>query len=808
MRRLPLLLALASLLAPVLLAQVPEPAPEPSPTPLPATELPGLPTPPQAEAEPAASEGPAPAAGSEATPASGATAPAAGAATPAEAAAASPPAPDNCSLEEPCVRADAAGAEKGRSWFKGFVDLRAGDLRIQADEVETEDRPTPKGPARILHARGNVVFMKGDERLAGEVMEMDLSSGKGTLENASGYLQPGVFVEGKRVERLDADSYRIEGGRFTSCAQPNPRWAFSASWARLDLDKKITAANVVFKVKQVPALYLPYLVYPIDGKGRSTGLLFPHFGYSSLKGFEIGTGFFWAMGRSADQTFYADSYSTLGYGVGHELRYALGQPSFGTFRTYALKPKAGGDWDWDVDWNALQMLPGRTRATLNVRRFSNLLFQRQFQDSLNLATTRTQRIAFNAQKSVGTTQLRLFADSQDTYFTAVTRINRRLPGLSASRTLQRIGRTGLLFGFDARIERLQLGVESIDGGTQVVPPAYSRFDVGPELSVPITWSFLQITPRVGAHYTRYSTSDGDEGPLTGPAVDRPYGQAAVEIVGPKFSRVFENEGGPYSSKFKHVIGPEVTWTYRTNIDDFDLIPKFDYLDQVLGTHQVDYALVQDFFAKRPGPGGKLVPYRFLTWTLRQSYYVNIASGQNEFDPNYQSSAFGPGGTPDHNSPIQSRFRFRPTPQVTTDFNMEYDVNYKQTRSLGVAANFSGGWGSLGGNWSRVLRLAQAATGNAASRDTVRAAGTLRVLPDRLNLTGGADWDLFNKKLLSARANLRYDVQCCGFMVEYIRYKLNLRDESQFRFSIELANIGSMGNFLAEDVNRAGVGTYR
>lgn len=800
MRRPPLLLALASLLAPVLLAQAPEPTPEPSPTPPPAAELPGMPTPAQAEEEPPPAEGtPAPGTGTEAAPPAG-TPPAAETAAP-------PPAPDNCSLDEPCVRADAAGAEKGRSWFRGFVDLRAGDLRIQADEVETEDRPTPKGPARILHARGNVVFMKGDERLAGDVMEMDLSSGKGTLENASGYLQPGVFVEGKKVERLDADSYRIEGGRFTSCAQPNPRWAFSASWARLDLDKKITAANVVFKVKQVPALYFPYLVYPIDGKGRSTGLLFPNIGYSSLKGFTIGTGFFWAMGRSLDQTLYADNYSKIGFGLGHELRYALDQPSHGSFRTYALKPKEGGDWDYDLDWNAMQVLPGRARATLTVRQFSNLLFQRQFQDSLNLATTRTKRIVFNAQKNVGSTQLRLFAETQDTFFTALTRINRRLPGLSASRTLKRVGRSGLLFGFDARVERLQLGAEAIDGSGQVLPPAYMRYDVGPELSVPITWSFLQITPRVGARYTRYGSSDGEDGPLTGPSVDRPYGQAAVEIVGPKFSRVFENEGGPYSDKFKHVIGPEVTWTYRTKVEDFDLIPKFDYLDQLLGTHQVDYALVQDFFAKRTGPGGKSVPYRFLTWTLRQSYYVDIAAGQNEFDPNYQSSAFGPGGVPDHNSPIQSRFRFRPTPQVATDFNMEYDVNFKQTRSLGVAANFSGGWGNLGGNWSRVLRLSQAAAGREASRDTVRAAGSLRVLPDRLTLAGGADWDLFNKRLLSARANLRYDVQCCGFMVEYIRYKLNLRDESQFRFSIELANIGSMGNFLADDVNRAGA-AYR
>ena len=35
-----------------------------------------------------------------------------------------------------------------------------------------------------------------------------------------------------------------------------------------------------------------------------------------------GTAFFWAMGRSLDQTFYADYYSKVGYGFGHELRYA------------------------------------------------------------------------------------------------------------------------------------------------------------------------------------------------------------------------------------------------------------------------------------------------------------------------------------------------------------------------------------------------------------------------------------------------------------------------------------------------------
>ena len=46
-----------------------------------------------------------------------------------------------------------------------------------------------------------------------------------------------------------------------------------------------------------------------------------------------------------------------------------------------------------------------------------------------------------------------------------------------------------------------------------------------------------------------------------------------------------------------------------------------------------------------------------------------------------------------------------------------------------------------------------------------------------------------------RPRLRYDVQCCGFVAEVIQHRLQPREERQFRFSIELANIGSIGNFM-------------
>jgi lipopolysaccharide assembly outer membrane protein LptD (OstA) len=719
------------------------------------------------------------------------------------------PSPDEPPPGEVIIRADSLEQlEKGHTQARGFVDLRAGDVRIQADQAdyyETENADGTK--SRRVVAERNVVFMRGDERLSGDRAEMDLDTGEGVFENALGFIEPGVYVEGRRIERLGSKVYQVEGGRFTSCAQPNPRWMFSASSARIHVNDKIVAWNVIFKVKSVPAFYLPVIAYPIRHDQRSTGFLFPHFGYSSVRGFTIGSGFFWAMGRSADQTFYADRYSLFGFGLGHELRYVEDGPSRGTFRTYLFKLQDGGPWDYNIDYNALQMLPGQLRATLQVREYSNLDFQARFQDNLNLATTRTSHSAFSVQRNFGSTTFQAVADATDTFFGDQTVVNRHLPTVSVQRLPGKIGHTGLVFGYAARADNLTFG-------TKPQTESFNRLDVAPDLSRPISWSFLQVTPRVAARYTRYSRTDQvDENgntTLSGPALNRPLFEGTIDLRGPTFSRVFNNPGGFYSEKIKHVIGPEITWTYRTKVDNFDVIPKFDGSDYLLGTNQVNYALVQRFLAKRPGPSGKLVPYEFLSWRVSQTYYVQIADGQNNFDPNYSSSAFGPSGKPEHFSPVLSKVRFHPTKAFSTDFNVEYDVNFHAVRRLGLNGSLSGAVGSVSAGWSRVTRLSQDPAQGGVVANTLRSSGSLNLLPGRLVLNGSADYDFVGKVFIQTTARLRWDVQCCGFVVETIQTNFNQVVERQFRFAIELANVGSIGNFMGQDAGgqSLGLGGYR
>jgi LPS-assembly protein len=702
--------------------------------------------------------------------------------------------------------------EKGRFQARGLVDLRVAGMRIQADQANVYEEPQPDGSVkRRLVAVGNVVFLRGEERIAGDRLEMD-DSGHGFIDNAVGYVEPGVFVEGRRVERVDDDTYRVEGGRFTSCAQPNPRWGFRASKATIELDEKVVAKNAVFRVKGVPVFYAPWIYYPIRSDGRSTGFLFPHFGYSNTKGYELGTGFFWAMGRSLDQTFYGDYYSRIGFGLGHELRYVQASPSRGTFRTYLLNvteqdlvtdPETGeilggrpASTDYDIDWNALQMLPGKVKATVNVRKYSDILFQQRFQDNFNLASNRTERWSGSLEKDLRLAVLSAYADTTSTYFGAdYRRVNGRLPGIQLRRFPRQVGWGGVVVGLEATAERIQYGnADRVD--------TWPRFDLAPTVSRPFTLSFLEVSPSVGYRYSRYgssyATNEEEENAIVGPPLDRSFFETQVEMRGPLFSRVFDTPGFAYSERFKHVIGPEVSWTYRTRVEDFNSIPKFDGDDYYLGTNQIAYALVQRFYSKRRGPTGKTQPYEFFNWRLMQTYYVQIADGQNNFDPNYSSSAFGPGFKPEHLSPLMSRMRLRPTPDFSFDFHVEYDVNFEQIRRTSVSGNVGTPRLAVTGGWSRSVRLSEDPAQRTVGAHALRGNAAVELVRKRLFVEGSADYDLVNDILWQMRGQVRYTVQCCGFVVEHIRYNWNGRDEKQWRFNLELANVGSMGSFLGAE----------
>ncbi|MET0555628.1 MAG: LPS assembly protein LptD [Vicinamibacteria bacterium] len=777
--RTSLLTTAAVLAAAFARAQAPVPAPSPSPSPSPAA--------------PAA----VPAAPTVVTPAAvpaGATPP-----PPAEA-------PCDPTKGDVCVNAERLRRnEKDHLSWEGFVDLQFGDGRIQAEQLDLYTEAKPDGTtSRRVEATGNVVFLRGQERLSGQSLKMDLTTGKGTFENAIGYAEPGVFVEAKSIERLDPHKYRINGGKFTSCCQPNPRWDFSASSATLEVDKKITAKNVVFRAKHVPAFYLPYFVYPIEQDQRSTGFLFPHFGQSSVRGYNVGGGFFWAMNRSLDQTFYLDRFTKYGWGFGHELRYARPSPSRGTFRTFFQRLSTGG-WEHDFNWTAVQQLPGRVRANLQVNDVSNIAFQEQIEDSLDYASQRNRRSSLTLQRAFfGRHNVALQADSNSFFFprldgTFQETTQRHLPLLKVGGSAIKNQATGLVIAYETRAEKIENS--DPDGSSK-----YARFDANPRLSRPFSLSFLQMTPEVQVRGTRYSKTDVAGEGTTGPPITRQYVEANVDMRGPNFSKVFDTEGNFYSDRYKHVIGPEVTFTKRAGIEpeDFQTYPKFDQHDWLVDTSEVRYGLVQRFYAKRPGRGGKLDAIEFFNWRVSQTYYLDIDASQYDPNYNYETLFLGPGGEPTHYSPLRSQMRFRPNDFITANFTLQYDVNFKQVRNFDLSTGVEYPTFRFDAGWSRGNNVARNPENRRRTYDTLRGSSRWAVVPGRLAFEARADYNIIDKKLLRVSGVMRYDIQCVGFLVEYIRSEYGARvGERQFRFSIELANIGSMGNFMGQKPGSSG-----
>ena len=219
-------------------------------------------------------------------------------------------------------------------------------MKFYADHVEYSIS------ANRMIATGNVLLIEPDHQIAADRADFNPKTRLGTFYNARGFaklgtspevvtsgpIDPDVQFYGETLEKVSDDTYVITNGGFTSCVQANPRWQMTSGSLRLRVDHYALLRNMMLKVKGVPALYLPYMYYPLSSDGRSTGFLMPSYGSSTYKGHTISNAFFWAINRSQDATFLHDWYSKTGQSIAGEYRYVSISGS-GNFRSSLLNER-------------------------------------------------------------------------------------------------------------------------------------------------------------------------------------------------------------------------------------------------------------------------------------------------------------------------------------------------------------------------------------------------------------------------------------------------------------------------------------
>ena len=486
---------------------------------------------------------------------------------------------------------------------------------------------------------------------------------------------PGLLRERHRLRRARASSSRAErdrarrrqdlprGGRHASppAASPTRAGASAALGARIEVDDKVVAKNVGLQGEGRSRL-LPALHRTTRSARTSARRAFSS-RTSATRRTAASTsapGFFWAMGRSVDQTFYADYYSKIGYGFGHELRYAAAAarraaPSAPTSsarggrRHARLRPR-------------LERAPDAARQGPGHRQRPPVQ-----QPPLPAAATRTTSTSPRPapERSVGVaregpaarTSLSLAADTTSTYFgTDYTRVNGRLPG-AAPAPLPAPDRVG-----QASCSASRPRPTGSSTATRTRSTTGRGIDIAPQRLAALRAQLPRVHPvgRLPLHPLRRELrlTEEDARPRSwARPIDRPFFEAQLEMRGPTFSRVFDTPG-------LRLLGAlQAHDRARGHLDLPDAGRGLQRDPEVrrrrlLPRHQPDRLLAGAALLRQaPRADRQAAALRVpVTGGSTQTYYVQIADGQNNFDPNYSSSAFGPGFKPEHLSPLMSRLR--------------------------------------------------------------------------------------------------------------------------------------------------------
>ncbi len=366
--------------------------------------------------------------------------------------------------------------------------------------------------------------------------------------------QPFLF-EGKVVVKTGPQEYDVYEGSVTSCQLPHPDWQLFAGKFSVT-SEKATAHNTVFRVMDVPLVYLPYVTHPVGGDERQSGFMIPVIGQSSTKGLVLGEQIYVVLSRSADMTVGAEYFSKRGWQQSATFRYrglgnnfALAHYSGLLDRGYVTGGQYVNQGGEDVVFSGRYDLSQQTRLVADMEYLSSYAYREAFTENFNQAVS-------SDILSVG------YAVHQVEWLFVVA-VGRPISGTEAS------GYTDTLRAADTHLSCAVAGTgndraqawkycafvecaEHCDGAEASAAELSTtglteRFDLRPEISLPMKAGGWRFRSSVAARETIYSRSreNGTQLPPveSGEAVNRADVEVGVEARAPVLERTFTGTDG-------------------------------------------------------------------------------------------------------------------------------------------------------------------------------------------------------------------------------------------------------------------------
>lgn len=746
----------------------------------------------------------------------------------------------------------------------GNVVITYGNRTVEADHIEYDSATSE------LDATGHLKAMGGgnDESISASHGTINLNKQTGRFYDVSGSVglkssghkvvyangRPFLFT-GRVVVKKGPQEYEVYDGTVTSCQLDHPDWLLYAGKFEVDMDsKKASAHNSVFRLLNIPLLYLPYVTHPVNTEGRQSGFMIPVIGASTTKGLILGEQIYFAINRSTDLTVGAEYFSLRGWSQMATFHYRGLGNDFVTARYSGLLDRGyvtGGRFvnqgGQDVTFAGRHDFSEQTRVAANVEYLSSYPYREAFTENFNQAvSTDILSIAYGVHEANGfATDIR--ADRYQGLKRVATPATETSPAIPAQEvrifhaptvevnsTDQSVGRSGLLWNVEssaAGLKRVQ--PDFVSGGVT------ERFDVHPEVAYPLKLGEWRMLPSLGARETLYSRSLKDRNAAKASAVENQSGlgrsdlEAQLDLRPPVIERTFHSKfvERVFGHDLRHTVEPELKYRYVSGVDSFRNVLRFDDIDIVSNTNELQYGVTQRLFlrpargkaksCKAAGTDQEDDPEvvsngcsgrEWISWRLTQKYFFDKQFGgavvkgrRNIFDTTLKLSGVAFLTEPREISPLISRLRVRTSAKMDLEWDFDLDTGAKKFTSNNVLVDVHEGNAFAGLSYARLNAPGRSYTQGTAS--AVSNFNQLRLLagygaPTKPGFGVAANLGLdLNQGSAIAGGLVQYGAlqtsynwDCCGFSIEYRKYELgSVRNESAYRFNFTLANIGAAGN---------------
>ena len=700
----------------------------------------------------------------------------------------------------------------------GNVDVVYEDARLRADHVEYDTE------TQEITARGHVQLDYKEQHVEAADANYNLRSGQGAFHDVRGtftverapsstlLVSPNpIYFEALEAERVDEIEYKVLGAWLTVCNPDHPAWKFYAPEATIRLQKSVHLENSNFRVFSVPVLYLPYATLPAE-KRRDSGFLVPEVGRTSQKGTVLGDAFYWAPLDWLDTTVGAAYYSSRGWSQRGDFRMkpwenaSLDATYFGVMDRGLSQPagpplKQGGH---EATLLFTSELPRGWRAVADLDQLTSLTFRLAWSETFTQAVNSEVRNDAFLTKNFDGYSLDFAALSYRNYLSATPQTSmvlRTAPEVRFSSADRRIFEwLPVYFSFHA----FTGAVNRQDNVTPFSTPNFvERSEVAPSVTLPLHFGrWLDAAPTFSFRSTNYGGQLVNRAFIT-ESFFRNTEEFRLDTRLPAIERVYDDG----STKWKHVIEPNLTYQYVSGVNDFGRLVRFDEDETLTDTNEIEYGVTQRLFRRTDGGSEEV-----LSWTLAQKYFFDptfggaLTPGQpNVFKTLDELTPFAFADEPRHFSPIVSDLRAEPGSRYDTEFIVNYDPNHNRMTAIGTLLKlkpYKASFITLA-HFSVLNLPVKPPSPPPNFRQRSNQVRTLFGWGDMnrrgWNVSFGASYDFSQAVFQNQIAEFTYNGNCCGIGFEYRRFSFGtIRNENQYSVVIRIANLGSVGNMRRQE----------